>query len=132
MTLISTFLVDVPWPAFLGLTLGLLGGCAFLTGQAAALAWRPWWLVALYGLLLGTGDRFLVYALFQGPLWSLPGWLGHTVLLSAIALVAWRLTLARRMVSQYPWLFRRAGLFGWRERAEMPVVIVARGGRNRI
>ncbi len=120
MSLTDAFLLDVPWPVFLGLTLGLFGGCAFMTGQAAAAAWRPWRLVAIYGVLLGTGDRFLVYALFQGPLLSLAGWVGHTALLTAIAMAAWRMTLARRMVSQYPWLYRRTGLFSWRERQTVP------------
>jgi hypothetical protein len=67
-------------------------------------------------LLLGAGDRFLSHALFQGPLWSLAGYFGHTALLLAIALAAYRLTLARRMVSQYPWLYQRDGLWDWRER----------------
>jgi hypothetical protein len=29
---------------------------------------------------------------------------------------AHRLTLARKMASQYPWIYERAGLLGWRER----------------
>lgn len=114
--MLESLLLNVSWPVFFGLTVVLFGGCAFMTGQAVALAWRPAGWVPVYGLLLGAGDRFLVYALFQGPLWSLPGYLGHTALLTAIALAAYRLTLARRMVSQYPWLYYRDGLWGWRER----------------
>jgi hypothetical protein len=109
-------LSGVPWPVFLGLTVGLFGGCAFLTGQAMAQGWRPWPWLLVYGLLLGVGDRFLSYALFQGPLTSLPGFLSATLLLTAIAAIAYRLTLARLMVTQYPWLYRRTGPLTWRPR----------------
>ena len=33
----------------------------------------------------------------------------------ALGLIAYRSTRAARMVAQYPWQYRRAGLFGWRE-----------------
>jgi hypothetical protein len=115
--MIESLISEISWPVFWGLTVGLFGGCAFMTGQAAASAWRPVGLMLLYGPLLGAGDRFLTYALFQGPLWSLPGFLGHTVLLTAIALTGYRLTLVRRMVTQYPWLYQRDGLWRWQERA---------------
>jgi hypothetical protein len=36
-------------------------------------------------------------------------------LLALIASAAWRATRARRMTLQYPWLYERVGLFGWRE-----------------
>ncbi len=103
-------------PVFFGLTVVLVGGCAFMAGQAAATAWKPAPVALLHALLLGGADRFLVYALFGGRLWSLSGYLSHTLVLALIALAAHRLTLARRMVSQYPWLYRRAGLFSWKER----------------
>ena len=109
-------LSGVSWPVFLGLTVVLFGGCAFMTGQSVATAWKPVWLVLLYAALLGTGDRFLTWGLFQGALWSLPGYLGHTALLMAIGVTAHRLTLARRVCAQYPWLYARSGPFGWRER----------------
>jgi hypothetical protein len=69
-----------------------------------------------YALLLGAADRFLAYALFDGALLSVPGYLIDTAVLVAITLVAHRITRAQRMVSQYPWLYRRTGLFSWRER----------------
>jgi hypothetical protein len=31
--------------------------------------------------------------------------------------LAFRLTRVRRMVSQYPWIYERDGLLGWRERS---------------
>ncbi len=101
---------------FFGLTVALVGGCAFMAGQAAATAWKPAAVALFHAALLGGADRFLVYGLFGGSLWSLPGYLSHTAVLAAIALTAHRLTLARRMVAQYPWLYRRAGPFGWEER----------------
>lgn len=108
--------VEVPLAVFLGLTVVIMGGAAFLTGHAMASKWRSMWLTAFYTLLLGLGDRFLVYALFDGPLLSLSGYVVHTAVLMAISLTAYRMTRARKMVQQYPWLYERVGLFGWRER----------------
>lgn len=101
---------------FFGLTVVLVGGCAFMAGQAAATAWKPAAVALFQAALLGGADRFLVYGLFNGPLWSLSGYLSHTAVLAAIALAAHRLTLARRMVAQYPWLYRRTGPFSWEAR----------------
>ncbi|CAA7623316.1 conserved hypothetical protein [Candidatus Terasakiella magnetica] len=103
---------------FLGLTVVLFGGCAFMTGQALASTWRPWWLTLPYGLMLGAADRFLVYALFRGELLSAAGYGRDALVLVLIALAAHRLTLARRMVEQYPWLYQRNGPFGWKALGE--------------
>ena len=64
-------LLGISWPIFIGLTLVLFGGCAFMTGQSLASGWRPAWLALPYALLLAAGDRFLAFALFQRPLLSL-------------------------------------------------------------
>lgn len=103
-------------PVFIGVTLVFMGGCAFMTGNALASTWRPPWQVLPYGLGLGLADRFLGFALFQGQLLSLTGYLLDSAILLAIALAAYRMTQARRMVMQYPWLYDRAGLFGWRSK----------------
>ncbi len=103
-------------PVFIGLTVVVFGGCGFLTGQALADGWKPEWMVASYSVLLGLGDRFLVYALFGGDLLSLWGLAVHTAVIFAIADVAYRLARARLMVTQYPWLYERAGPFTWREK----------------
>lgn len=100
---------------FIGLTLVLFGGCAFMTGQALAVTWRPWPLALPYAALLGAADRFLGFALFGGELLSLAGWLLDGAILAAIALAAYRLTRARRMETQYPWLYRRTSPFTWTE-----------------
>ena len=62
------------------------------------------------------GLRFLDYALAGGELWSIGGFLLGWVVQFAIAAFAYRLTRARQMVRQYPWLYERKGLLGWEER----------------
>jgi len=101
---------------FIGLTVILFGGAAYLTGQAVAQIWRPLWQVIPYGAMLTIGSRFLSFALFDGELLSITGFLVDWVVLSAIAALAYRLMQARLMVRQYPWLYERSGPFGWREK----------------
>lgn len=103
-------------PVFLGLTVFLAGFCALLTGQSLAEGWKPLWMVYAYALLIGVGDRFLVFALFDGKLLSLQGFIVHTAVIALMADAAYRVKRARRMVSQYPWLYERDGPFGWRNR----------------
>lgn len=105
-------------PVFIGITIVFLGGCAFMTGQALAANWRPLWQVFPYALGLGLIDRFLGFALFDGALHSLPGYGLDALVLTSITLAAYRLTQARRMANQYPWLYERNGLFGWRQLCE--------------
>jgi hypothetical protein len=40
----------------------------------------------------------------------------HSLVLLAICLIGFRLTKARKMASQYPWLYERVGLFSWRRK----------------
>lgn len=101
---------------FIGLTLLVMGGAAFLTGQAVAKGWGGAGTVAAYAVLLTGADRFLVFALFGGELLSVTGFLIDLVILGAIALAAHRFTRARKMVAQYPWRYAPAGPFGWREK----------------
>ncbi len=103
---------------FVGLTVILFGGAALLTGQALADTWRPVREVVLYSLLFGVGDRFLVFALFEGELLSLYGYVLDSAVIMAICVLAWRVTRAGKMVSQYPWLYQRRGPFGWRARED--------------
>lgn len=102
---------------FLLLTVAIMGFAAYMTGQALANTWRPAWQPFVYCVLLGFADRFLTFALFEGELLSLTGYLIDTGILIAIAWFAFRVTQARKMVSQYPWLYKRVGLFSWREKA---------------
>lgn len=96
---------------------GLLGCCcAFMTGQAIATTWRPLLQVVAYVLLLGAADRFLHFALFDGALLNIGGYLVDTAILELVGLSSFLATRARKMVTQYPWLYVRQGLFGWRAR----------------
>ena len=102
------------WPVFLGITVVLCGFAAFATGRALAGTWRPMWWTVPYGLLLGLVDRFLQWSLFDGELLSPTAYAVDAGFLVAVALFAYRVTQAGRMVRQYPWLYARSGLFSWR------------------
>jgi hypothetical protein len=101
---------------FIAVTVVVLGFAACMTGIALANTWRPNWQVVPYCLLLGLADRFLTFALFEGELLSLTGYVIDTLVLLAICSTAFRLTLARKMVNQYPWIYERAGPLGWRQK----------------
>ncbi len=101
-----------------GMTVVVMGFVAFMTGQALAGTWKPIWQVVLYCLLLGLGDRFLIFSLFEGELLSLSGYVIDSAVLVAISLFAYRLTQARKMTSQYPWIYERAGLLSWRDKTD--------------
>jgi ABC-type uncharacterized transport system permease subunit len=109
-------LLGTTFPVFLGLTVVLIGGAAILTGQALANNWRAAWQVVLSCIGLGLADRFLVYALFGGELLSLTGFLIDTAVITAIGLVAYRVTRVRKVVSQYPWKYERDGIWSYRQK----------------
>lgn len=96
--------------AYIGLVVVLMGAAAFLTGQAVAGSWKPWWQLLPYGFLLAVASRFLLFALFQGELLWIVGFLIDLTLMVSIGLFAWRVTHVRKMLTQYPWLYRRRGL----------------------
>jgi hypothetical protein len=98
---------------FVGITLILMGGCAAMTGQALARTWRPWWHLLPYCLLLGCADRFLTFALFQGQLLLVSGYLVDSLILTLSAALSYRVTRAGQMVRQYPWLYKRVGWLNW-------------------
>ena len=99
---------------FIGLTGMLFGLAALLTGQAVADTWRPAWQAIASALGLAVAARFLAFALFGGQLLSLTGFVVAWAYLGAVAVFAWRATLARKMVRQYPWLYAAHGALGWR------------------
>jgi hypothetical protein len=101
---------------FFAMTVVVFGGAAFLTGRALAQSWRPPWQILPAAALLATGDRFLLYALFDAELAGLLGFLIAAAFLAAIAAVGYYFIRARKMVQQYPWLYERRGPFGWREK----------------
>ena len=71
-----------------------------------------------YGLLLALGNHFIHCALFGGDWLSLSRYLLDAAIIIVIALFAHRVTLARKMVQQYPWLYERSGLLSWRARTD--------------
>ena len=103
------------WVFFI-LTGVIAGGAAYMTGRALAAKWRSPLQPIFAMLLLGAADRFFHFALFEGSLLSVQYYLVDTLVLIAIALTGYRLTLAGQMVSQYPWLYVRSGPFAWREK----------------
>lgn len=94
----------------------------FMTGQGLAETWRPRWMIVLYGVLLALGARLSMLVLFSRH----AGGLGReaiefvvlSVIIAGCTALAFRLTRARTMVRQYPWLYERNGLFSWREKQQ--------------
>jgi hypothetical protein len=101
---------------FIGLTVFIIGGTAIMTGRALADGWKSPWHVVLACFGLALADRFLVYALFGGKLLSLSGFVIDLAVITAMALVAYRLTVVHKMVAQYPWRYERESLWTYREK----------------
>jgi branched-chain amino acid transport system ATP-binding protein len=103
---------------FIGLTVILLGGAAILAGRAIADNWKPYpqVLAAAFGLMLA--NRFLVFALFDGELLNPVGVVIDFLVLAALGLLAWRVTLVHKLCRQYPWRWERASLLSARRRPE--------------
>jgi hypothetical protein len=100
------------------LVTGLIGGgAAWLAGRAIALTWRPTWHIAAYMVLLGAAVRFVHFALFEATLLSLPSFLVDTIYLLLVGSLAWRMTRAQQMATQYYWLYERTGPLTWRARS---------------
>ena len=94
------------------------GGAAWLAGRAIALTWRPTWHLIFYMALLGAAVRFVHFALFEGILLSLSSYLVDTLYLLLIGTLAWRMTRASQMATQYYWLYERTGPLTWRQRSD--------------
>ena len=106
---------------FVGITGVLFGLGAFLMGQAIAETWRPAWQNVAYGFVLAAFNHFMDCALFGAEWTSVAHYLIDAAFIIAVALFAHRVTLARKMAAQYPWLYERSGLVSWRERAETDI-----------
>ena len=92
------------------------GGAAWLAGRAIAGTWRPFWHLVAYLILLGAGVRFVHFALFEAALLSPASYAADTFYLLLIGALAWRMTRAAQMATQYYWLYERTGLLSWRKR----------------
>ncbi|MEX2650058.1 MAG: DUF6867 family protein [Alphaproteobacteria bacterium] len=105
-----------PLAVFIGVTVAIFGGASFMMGQALGANWRPAWQVVVYAFMLGVADRFFHNALFGGDMTSIHAYLVDAAVLVGIGLFAYRVTRVHRMVTQYPWLYAREGLFSWRNK----------------
>jgi hypothetical protein len=93
--------------AFLLITILLGGGAAFISGQAIAQTWRPWWQLVFYMLILGGAQRFFHFALFGGTLLSEYYYAVDSLIAIAFALLGFRLARNRQMARQYGFLLRQ-------------------------
>src|SRR5690606_24545801 len=98
--------LGVSLPVFVGVTLVLMGGAAFLTGQAVAATWGSRRQLALYCALLAVAGRFLSLSLFYGdpflqPLTWLHGAMVDSAVLTPWGLFAYAVTRASCMTRQY-------------------------------
>jgi hypothetical protein len=103
------------WVFFL-VTVAMGGGAAWLAGRALAAAWRPWWQVVLYMVVLAFAVRFIHFAVFQSRLLTLHYYLVDFGVCLLFGLAGYRAMRVRQMVTAYNWLSERAGWFGWRRR----------------
>lgn len=93
------------------------GGAAFLAGRAIAQTWRPFWNVLIYMAMLGAAVRFVHFALFDATLLSPASYTADTLYLIVLGSLAWRMTRAAQMATQYYWLYERTSPLTWRSRA---------------
>jgi hypothetical protein len=112
-----SFFVENGILSFLLLTVVLGGGAAYLSGRALASGWKSPWVLAVYMLMFTAGIRFLHFALFEGQLTSLTYYVSHGLIILALAMIGYRVTLAQQMTQKYPWLYERSGPFAWREKS---------------
>lgn len=101
---------------FITVILGGLG--AFLTGRAIALTWRPEWTLLWFTLLLTSAIRFIHFALFEGTLLMLHYFIVDFVVLLAITYAGYRIIRTNQMVTQYSWVYEKAGPFFWRKKTQ--------------
>ena len=93
----------------------VFGGCSWLAGQSAARGWKPLPVALGYAALIALADRFLLYALRDASLLDPVGFALALVMFVSIAALAYQWNQVDMMVSQYPWLYERAGPLSWRE-----------------
>ncbi len=102
--------------SFLVLTILLGGGAAYAMGRAIAQTWKPLLLLLFYGFLIALGVRFLHFALYGGTLLSPYYFAIDYIVVLAFAGLGFRLKRVSQMVTQYSWIYERAGSFFWKER----------------
>ena len=116
---------EISFGVFLLVTLFLGGGAAWITGRVVALSWEPWWQLVVYALLLAGAVRFLHFSLFGGSFFlpledfaaAMHYFIADFLILMGLAGLGRQTTRAAQMSTQYRFLYRRAGPFGWRKRS---------------
>jgi hypothetical protein len=92
---------------------------AWSIGRALAATWRPYWHGVVYAVFLALAGRLVFWGLSGGDSFEFYAGFADAyvdvIVLAAVAWVAYRLTLTRKMVTQYPWLYEQTGPFGWRD-----------------
>lgn len=112
----SLFVEQNVW-VFLILTVILGGGAAYMAGRGLAMKWRPVWKAVIFMVPLTLGLRFLHYALFGADLTSLHYLITDFIILVAFCLLGHRITMVKKMVRQYPWLYEQTSPLGWRTKS---------------
>jgi hypothetical protein len=102
------------YAVFAGFTVTCMCSAAAFLGMTFAREWRPARHLLPFGIALGLIDRLVAHALFQADLFSPGGFTIDTYCILLAAVLAYRLTLAAQLQRQYPWIYRRFLLFGWR------------------
>jgi hypothetical protein len=99
------------------ITVVLVGLGALATGYALANSWKPIWQVWIYCVLLAGVDRFFIWGLGDGNALSPSGFVIDLVYLLIVGSLTFWATRAGKMVSQYPWMYERAGPIAWRRKS---------------
>ena len=86
---------------------------AWMTGRAAAMTWRPYWMAALYFLPLTFAFRFLFFIFTQGRFLSPWGIVASLAYIFVVGSIAYQFTRTGLITRQYPWLYERTSPFTW-------------------
>ena len=86
---------------FLLVSVILGASTAFVSGQAIAQTWRPFWHALGYTLVIGLAVRFIHFALFEEVLLSLRNYIIDCCVLVAAASIGFVLARRRQMLEQY-------------------------------
>jgi hypothetical protein len=103
---------------FVLVTVVMGGGAAWLAGRATAAAWRPWWHLVGFMLILALAVRFIHFAVFDSKLLSLHYYLVDAAVCLLFGWLGFRLMRATQMATRYSWINERAGPFRWRRRGD--------------
>lgn len=119
------------WATAIVVTVALFGFLAVMTGANLARNWRSLGLLATYCALLAVGERFMAHAIVWERFyivldiyWTEQGlsfgfdayYFVSLAVCLGMATLAYYATRAALMVRQYPWLYERTGIVGWRSR----------------